>query len=178
MSAIAKTDFLASVANADRDGYSVLTELFARSPAVLIVRSRQHDPGDLILALDIGTLRLAFAAGGEHGPPETLARAKPSARMADKERLANGRTRASPSDLGLTERQLDVLALVMRGKSNKAICRVLDLAEPTVKNHVTAILRALEVSNRTQAVIAVGELGWKLPVSKSLAALGLPGQVE
>jgi len=44
---------------------------------------------------------------------------------------------------------------MMQGKSNKAICRALDLAEPTVKNHVTAILKALKVSNRTEAVIAV-----------------------
>jgi len=41
----------------------------------------------------------------------------------------------------LTDRQVDVLALMMQGKSNKAICRALDLAEPTVKNHVTAILK-------------------------------------
>src|SRR5207248_1275697 len=66
----------------------------------------------------------------------------------------------TPADLGLTARQLDVLALMMRGKSNKAICRILDLAEPTVKNHVTAILKALRVTNRTEAVIMVGELGW------------------
>jgi DNA-binding NarL/FixJ family response regulator len=52
---------------------------------------------------------------------------------------------------------------MMQGKSNKAICRVLDLAEPTVKNHVTAILKALEVTNRTEAVIAVSALGWELP---------------
>jgi DNA-binding NarL/FixJ family response regulator len=51
---------------------------------------------------------------------------------------------------------------MMQGKSNKAICRVLDLAEPTVKNHVTAILKALKVTNRTEAVIAVRELGWDL----------------
>ena len=51
---------------------------------------------------------------------------------------------------------------MMQGNSNKVICRALNLAEPTVKNHVTAILRALEVSNRTEAVIAVTELGWKL----------------
>ena len=62
----------------------------------------------------------------------------------------------------LSSRQTDVLALVVRGQSNKAICRALALAEPTVKNHVTAILKALGVSNRTEAVIAVGELGWKL----------------
>ena len=47
--------------------------------------------------------------------------------------------------------------------SNKAICRVLDLAEPTVKNYVTAILKALEVSNRVEAVIAAREMNWKLP---------------
>ena len=61
--------------------------------------------------------------------------------------------------------QLDVLAHLMQGKNNKVICRVLGLAEPTVKNHVTAILRALKVTNRTEAVIAVNELGWKLPAS-------------
>jgi DNA-binding NarL/FixJ family response regulator len=55
----------------------------------------------------------------------------------------------------LTVRQRDVLAVMMQGKSNKAICRILNLAEPTVKNHVTAILKALKVTNRTEAVIKV-----------------------
>jgi DNA-binding NarL/FixJ family response regulator len=58
---------------------------------------------------------------------------------------------------------MEVLALMMQGKSNKAICRVLDLAEPTVKNHVTAILKALNVANRTEAVISASALGWELP---------------
>src|SRR5262245_25365125 len=57
----------------------------------------------------------------------------------------------------LTARQRDVLAVLLQGKSNKAICRVLNLAEPTVKNHVTAILKALKVTNRTEAVIKVSE---------------------
>jgi DNA-binding NarL/FixJ family response regulator len=65
--------------------------------------------------------------------------------------------------MGLTERQLEVLALMRLGKSNKAICRALDLAEPTVKNHVTAILKALKASNRTEAVIKAEQLGWVLP---------------
>ena len=78
------------------------------------------------------------------------------------------RSQLSTSDLVLTGRQLDTLALTMQGKSNKAICRVLNIAEPTVKNHVTAILRALKVSNRTEAVIAMGELGWKLPTTAQL----------
>jgi DNA-binding NarL/FixJ family response regulator len=69
----------------------------------------------------------------------------------------------SPGDLGLTGRQVDVLTLMMQGKSNKAICRVLDLTEPTVKTHVSAILKALRVSNRTEAVVAVNALKWNLP---------------
>jgi DNA-binding NarL/FixJ family response regulator len=52
-----------------------------------------------------------------------------------------------------------VLELMMQGKSNKLICRALGIAEPTVKNHVTAILKALKVSNRTAAVVAAGALG-------------------
>jgi len=76
--------------------------------------------------------------------------------------VASNRERVSPASLGLTKRQLKVLALVMRGKSNKAICCALDLAETTVKYHVTIILKALNVSNRTEAVIAVGKLGWDL----------------
>jgi len=68
-------------------------------------------------------------------------------------------------DLGLTERQAQVLALVVQGKPNKIVCRELNLAEGTVKIHVTAILKALGVANRTQAVIAVGKLGLKLPTA-------------
>jgi DNA-binding CsgD family transcriptional regulator len=66
-------------------------------------------------------------------------------------------------DLGVTDRQLDVLALIVQGKNNKLICQMLNLAEPKVTNHVTAILKALKVYNRTEAEIAVNELGWNLP---------------
>lgn len=60
---------------------------------------------------------------------------------------------------GLTPRQLDVLRLMAQGLSNKGICKRLNLAEGTVKLHVTAIMRALNVSNRTQAVIEAARLG-------------------
>jgi DNA-binding CsgD family transcriptional regulator len=83
-----------------------------------------------------------------------------------------GKTAASPEDLGLTGRQLEVLALMMQGKSNKAICRALDMAEQTVKKHVTAILKALKANNRTEAVVAVGALGWQLPQLVDSAAGG------
>jgi DNA-binding NarL/FixJ family response regulator len=62
-------------------------------------------------------------------------------------------------DLGLTPRQGQVLGLVMKGRSNKEICRELSLAERTVKAHLTAVLNALEVTSRTQAVIAANALG-------------------
>jgi hypothetical protein len=48
---------------------------------------------------------------------------------------------------------------LLEGKSNKIICRELDLAESTVKNHVTLILKALNVTSRTQAVIAAARMG-------------------
>ena len=67
---------------------------------------------------------------------------------------------ASGLDLKLTERQRDVLRLIVQGQSNKQICRELGLAEPTVKIHVTAILRALQVTSRAQAIVAVNRIGW------------------
>ena len=55
-----------------------------------------------------------------------------------------------------------MLALILQGKPNKVICRELGLAEGTVKIHVAAILRALNVSTRTQAVIEASRLGLQL----------------
>ncbi|OPZ76099.1 MAG: Transcriptional regulatory protein DegU [Alphaproteobacteria bacterium ADurb.Bin438] len=59
----------------------------------------------------------------------------------------------------LTPRQLNVLELIAEGKSNKVIAGELDLSEGTVKLHVTAILKALNVTNRTGAVIEASKLG-------------------
>ena len=78
-------------------------------------------------------------SGGIYIPPEILGRHEaPAPATAGTSGAAPPKAADSPRDLGLTERQIEVLALMMQGKSNKAICRVLDLAEPTVKNHVTA----------------------------------------
>lgn len=71
-------------------------------------------------------------------------------------------TTSDPRELGLTERQIDVLMLILQGLPNKLICRRLDLAEGTVKVHVSAVLRALGVRNRTQAVIAASTIGLRL----------------
>jgi TolB-like protein/DNA-binding CsgD family transcriptional regulator len=83
---------------------------------------------------------------------------------------ASGKTQVFPSDLELTKRQLKVLALLMQGKSNKMICRALDLAESTVKYHVTAILKALKVSNRTEAALAARALVGTFPAAPASLA--------
>src|SRR5438876_6314126 len=163
----------------DGDGFHVLADLQERYPAIsVVVLSASKDRDSMLRALDLGALgyipksahrdvmlsalQLVFS-GGIYIPPEILAReglpnsgARPP---------GDDRPQVPPTDLGLTERQLDVLALMMQGKNNKTICRMLNLAEPTVKNHVTAILKARKVTNRTEAVIAVNELGWKLPAT-------------
>ena len=72
--------------------------------------------------------------------------------------------------LGLTPRQGEVLALLLQGKPNKLIARDLNVSVETVKDHVAAVLRALGVSSRTQAVLAVGQMSqqggfhaWRAP---------------
>ena len=58
----------------------------------------------------------------------------------------------------LTPRQRGVLALLVQGKSNKAIARDLDLGEGTVKVHMAALFRSLGVRTRTAAAVAGGRL--------------------
>ena len=156
----------------DRDGFEILADLRERYGTIsLVVLSALNDRQNVVKALDLGALgfipksaprdvmvnalRLIFA-GGIYIPPEALGR--PS-----KSRHSGAGLGVSPADLGFTGRQIEVLALMMQGRSNKAISRILNVAEPTVKHHVTAILKALKVANRTEAVIAVGSLGWELP---------------
>ena len=163
----------------DRDGFDMLAVLRETYPAVgVVMLSAFNDRDNVVRALDqgalgfisktssrdvlLGALRLVLA-GGVYIPPEILSAAPSSAGAAPQAKPPDSGPPPSPTDLGLTERQVDVLALMMLGRSNKLICRALDLAEPTVKNHVSAILKALKVSNRTEAVLAVAALGWKLP---------------
>lgn len=156
----------------DRDGADILAELRERYPAVpVVVLSARQDRESVARALELGAVgfipksserevmlsafNLIFS-GGMYIPPEILVRQEPAAARSA---AAQAGRRASAAELGITERQMEVLHLMMQGRSNKAICRALNLAEPTVKNHVTAILKALGAANRTEAVIAAGALG-------------------
>lgn len=82
--------------------------------------------------------------------------------LAELSRLAPG---ASPAQAAtalpepLSERELQVLAELVAGRSNREIARRLHLAEGTVKNHMTQILAKLQVSDRTGAALRARELG-------------------
>ena len=151
------------------DALSILRERYPEIPAVVL--SAADDRESVLQALDRGAmgfipksspnavmvsaLRLVLS-GGVYLPPEVLA--APVAQAADTPAVSAPR----PATPGFTQRQAQVLALMVQGKPNKLICRELGLAERTVKVHITAILKALKVSNRTQAVIATGRLGIRL----------------
>lgn len=145
----------------------------------LVVLSALDDPGTVKAVLAGGALgfipkssphqvlvhalRLVLA-GGRYLPPELMPElagadwASVPARAASPGTFGGGSAEA----LGLTERQQQVLALLAQGKSNKQICRALGLAEATVKVHVTAVLKALRVTSRTQAVVAINRLGLRV----------------
>lgn len=83
--------------------------------------------------------------------------------------------------LGLTARQRDVLQLIMHGMSNKAICRFLNLAEGTTKVHVSAVLKSLRVSSRTQVAMAALRAGIRikpLQLMKDLKAISEAKSLE
>ncbi|MEW6312776.1 MAG: response regulator transcription factor [Pseudomonadota bacterium] len=143
------------------DGFTVLTNLRRNHPAIPVVivsasdeydnisRAIEHGamgfipksaPGELML----GALRLVLA-GGMYVPPQALARTVKSPPI-----VRTPRRHAKTG--GLTSRQQEVLKLMAGGESNKSISKLLTLSEATVKSHVSHILKALKVSNRTQAV--------------------------
>jgi DNA-binding NarL/FixJ family response regulator len=68
----------------------------------------------------------------------------------------------SADDLGPSPRQVDVLKLLVEGKSNKLIARDLLMSESTVKTHLEALFRRLGANSRTQAVVAAARLGLRL----------------
>jgi len=148
----------------DRDGLSVLAELRERDATIgIIVLSGTDDPDTVKRAFKLGALGFIpktterevmlnaiqlVLSGGIYIPSEIL----------DYDQTAAPRSPTRPlptkslDDLGLTDRQVEVLALLMEGKNNKLIAKTLNMAVPTVKNHITAVYKALNVTSRTEAV--------------------------
>jgi DNA-binding NarL/FixJ family response regulator len=156
----------------DMPGTQAIMQMRERHPDVpVVVLSAQEDRPTVLEAINCGAmgfipksssssllmnaLRLVLAKG-VYIPPSVLKHPVSGAETSPADSVQ--RKTATLRELGLTERQIEVLELLVQGLSNKQIGRKLNLTEATVKNHVTASLRALNVSNRTQAVLAVGQL--------------------
>jgi two-component system, NarL family, response regulator LiaR len=66
----------------------------------------------------------------------------------------------SPQNLKLSAREFEVLTLIVEGRSNSEIARVLYLSENTIKTHVRGILNKLGVSDRVQAAVLAVRYQW------------------
>ncbi len=170
----------------DADGFDVLDEFRSTYPALpVVVVSASDRQSDVIRAVDAGAMGFVpkrssneamYAAlevvmsGGIYVPTMAIGTARP-APSAEADAMQHaldvvqnharaGEAQSQPplADLGLTPRQTEVLALLLQGKPNKLIARDLKVSVETVKDHVAAVLRALGVSSRTQAVLAVGQM--------------------
>lgn len=103
-----------------------------------------------------GALQFILLHKGIFLPAELmLGSAEPAGRISKTDRTK----RVDPRSLGLTDRQVTVLQHVLLGKPNKAIARDLGIELATVRTHVTAVLRSLNVTTRTEAVIKAHQLG-------------------
>ncbi|MEO6278445.1 response regulator transcription factor [Roseateles sp.] len=161
-------------------GMQGLLHLRVDFPAVPVVVVSANDDRETVLAtLDAGAMgfipksstpQVMIAALRlilDHGiylPPKVFMSSQaplPAPVLATRDAAAPdvaGRRRTA-ADLGLTSRQAEVLHLLLQGLPAKLIGRQLDLSISTVKAHTTAVLRALNVTSRTQAVVAAGRLG-------------------
>lgn len=169
----------------DANGFDVLAEFRTKYPSLpVVVISASDRSSDVIRAVDLGAmgfvpkrssnealyeaLRMVMS-GGIYVPPMDMRTPDPEPGTAEADtapsvlRVVRDNAHAEPeppplASLGLTPRQTDVLALLLQGKPNKLIARDLNLSVETVKDHVAAVLRALNVSSRTQAVLAVSQM--------------------
>jgi DNA-binding NarL/FixJ family response regulator len=149
------------------DGFAALEAIRRAAPEIyLVVVSASEDPSDVRRALDSGAHGFIGKSSGSaammRGIHSVLAGdtfVSPHIVVPDAAPLRPGEVDGDSLRATLTPRQRDVLAMLRQGKSNKEIARDLDLAEITVKLHVTAILRTLGCENRTQAAILAAKVG-------------------
>jgi DNA-binding NarL/FixJ family response regulator len=151
-------------------GLELLVRIVRERPQLpIIMLSADHDSSTVSQALQLGAsgfmpksslnqvlisaIRLV-SVGGVYIPPEALLKSAAPPKPAPVPRQA-----MSLDSLGLTNRQVDVLRLLLRGMSNKLISRQIDVAEATVKIHIRGILRALNVTTRTEALVKLTEMG-------------------
>ena len=163
----------------DADGFEVLAQMRQMHPQVpVVILSASENAGDVVRALDLGAmgfvpkrastqalveaLRIVMS-GGLFIPQHLFGpnRGRPP-EAAGLPELPGGVPK-SLEHLGLTPRQHDVLSGLLKGLPNKLIARELSLSVDTVKDHVASVLRALNVTSRTQAVLAVSRMAQGQP---------------
>lgn len=150
----------------DSDYFAGLRELHGRFPKIpVVVLSVIENRSDVIHAIELGAMgyipkvatgdeilkALKSVLAGDIFIPRSLLdpRDKPYEAMAPIQSQSNVRDLVDT----LTQRQREVFALLAQGKSNPEIARELGVSAHTVRIHISAILRALGVSNRTQAAV-------------------------
>ncbi|MDR2188022.1 MAG: response regulator transcription factor [Azonexus sp.] len=152
------------------DGFVGLDILRRRYPAMpVVVVSAFDDMPNVTRALNLGAsgfIPKAYSGEALLGAIRTVLAGniyrpsgQPTVHLDDEIPLPSGQPRVRPDEIGLSERQSQVLALIVRGLSNREIGDQLQLSEGTVKVHVTAIFKVLGVGSRTQALVAVTRYG-------------------
>lgn len=148
-------------------GVQGITRFRSRFPDIpLVVLSASESPHDIRSTLDAGALGYIPKAASSTEMLAALRRvlagdiyvpACPSGDHAGLHAVAPADFEAL-QQCGLTARQLEVARLLAQGCANKAIAGMLEMSEGTVKVHIAAIFRAFNVTNRTEAVLAIQRL--------------------
>ena len=143
-------------------GLDLLAELRRDAPRLpIVVLSATHDRATVGAALAAGARGFIAKTASPHALLDAIRTILSGGRHVTSDLGPAPRSIGGvPIDaLGLTNRQSDVLRLLVQGKPNKLICRDLNLSEGTVKVHVSAILKALNVHSRSQAIVELARRG-------------------
>ena len=163
----------------DADGFEVLAQMRQEYPQVpVVILSASENAGDVVRALDLGAMGFIPKRASTQALVDALRIVMSGGLFVPQHLFGPNRGRppeaAGPQDLpgdvakslehlGLTPRQHDVLSGLLKGLPNKLIARELSLSVDTVKDHVASVLRALNVTSRTQAVLAVSRMAQGQP---------------
>src|ERR687893_137520 len=159
----------------EMDGLAATRELKQRQPEISVMMVTMHENPDYLLeALKAGAAGYVLKDGVRQEVVTAVRRVREGESSLDPElaarllrRLATegeGHSEARPAEGGLpsdvlTPRELEVLGLVQRGRSNREIAEDLFISRGTVKRHIENIMAKLGVSDRTQAVVKALQLG-------------------
>jgi len=130
-------------------GLSGLIQLRNEAPTIpVVIISAEEDKQVILQAVTYG------AVGNIYLPSDIIRAGSSAPRTASRDERAISSQQLET----LTRKQLQVLEHMTRGESNKMIAYHLDIAETTVKAHVSAILRKLGVHNRVQAILSASDI--------------------